>query len=205
MYWNKFLEGNPTRADFDKLLDSYKSCLDFPAAACYKELLDAYPGAKVILTYREPDSWATSVMETVWNTRDRSRNLWLAPWFMRFRRTAHAVRTKFFNLPQGQSYKPLLEDHAAISSAYKAWNQRVIDAVPRGQLLMFHPNDGWEPLCQFLGVPVPDKPFPKVNDTGNFQQMQKKRLQKYMLLDLCIIGAAVTAVAALASAAARRG
>lgn len=28
---------------------------------------------------------------------------------------------------------------------------------------MFHPNEGWEPLCDFLGVPVPAEPFPRIN------------------------------------------
>lgn len=41
--------------------------------------------------------------------------------------------------------------------------------VPADQLLVYEVKEGWEPLCQFLGVPVPPEPFPHVNDTREFQ------------------------------------
>jgi hypothetical protein len=42
--------------------------------------------------------------------------------------------------------------------------------VPAERLLVWHPNDGWEPLCEFLDVEVPDEPVPNVNDTDAFKQ-----------------------------------
>jgi hypothetical protein len=43
--------------------------------------------------------------------------------------------------------------------------------VPPEKLLVFEPGDGWAPLCAFLGVPVPDEPYPQVNSTAEFQAM----------------------------------
>jgi hypothetical protein len=46
---------------------------------------------------------------------------------------------------------------------FERWNQAVIDEVPSEKLLVFQASDGWEPLCEFLGVPVPPEPYPRVN------------------------------------------
>ena len=62
------------------------------------------------------------------------------------------------------------DDPASMAEAMERWNQAVIDTVPAERLLVWDPKDGWEPLCEFLEVPVPDTPLPHVNDTENFQK-----------------------------------
>jgi hypothetical protein len=62
------------------------------------------------------------------------------------------------------------DDPAAMAAAMERWNQAVIDTVPAERLLVWDPKEGWEPLCEFLEVPVPDVPLPHVNDTENFQK-----------------------------------
>jgi hypothetical protein len=44
------------------------------------------------------------------------------------------------------------------------WNRRIKENVPKERLLVMRLGDGWEPLCKFLGKPVPDEPFPWAND-----------------------------------------
>ena len=56
-----------------------------------------------------------------------------------------------------------LGDRAKMVEYFNAWNQAVIDEVPPERLLVYQPGDGWEPLCAFLGVPVPPEPYPRVN------------------------------------------
>jgi hypothetical protein len=46
---------------------------------------------------------------------------------------------------------------------YRRYNQEVIDTIEPERLLVFHPKDGWGPLCEFLGVAIPAEPFPSVN------------------------------------------
>jgi len=46
-------------------------------------------------------------------------------------------------------------------------------------LLVFNIKDGWEPLCHFLKVPVPDIPFPRVNDSASFIELRSKLFKKW--------------------------
>ena len=49
---------------------------------------------------------------------------------------------------------------------FEEHNQAVIDVIPASRLLVYQTGDGWEPLCRFLGVPVPPEDFPHLNDTA---------------------------------------
>ena len=58
------------------------------------------------------------------------------------------------------------KDHAI--SVFNAHNEDVRRSVPRKRLLVHESGEGWEPLCDFLGVPVPASLYPKVNTTDDF-------------------------------------
>ena len=53
---------------------------------------------------------------------------------------------------------------------FTEWQEQVKREIPADRLLVFEVKDGWEPLCQFLGLPVPQEPFPNVNDTAEMQE-----------------------------------
>ena len=53
---------------------------------------------------------------------------------------------------------------------YEKWNADVIRTVPKDQLLVFNPKQGWTPLCNYLDVAVPDQPFPKINDGDTWRR-----------------------------------
>ena len=57
------------------------------------------------------------------------------------------------------------------------WNERVIAECPPERLLVFNPSEGWEPLCRFLGVPVPTEPFPHDND-GDYWVAERLRSRR---------------------------
>jgi hypothetical protein len=57
----------------------------------------------------------------------------------------------------------------SVIEQFKAYNESVKAECPKDKLLVFDVSQGWEPLCAFLGVPVPNVPFPRVNDTAEFQ------------------------------------
>lgn len=48
---------------------------------------------------------------------------------------------------------------------HESWTKSVIATCPKDKLLIFDVKQGWEPLCKFLGKPVPNVPFPNVNDS----------------------------------------
>ena len=48
--------------------------------------------------------------------------------------------------------------------------ETIKNAVPSERLIMWELGvDGWEPICEALGKPVPDKPFPRLHDTNEFR------------------------------------
>lgn len=77
-------------------------------------------------------------------------------------------------------------------------NEEVKATVPPERLLVFDVKQGWEPLCAFLGVPVPDGPFPHVNDTESFKQMYSEweRVGNTILATTAAVGVAAIAIGA---------
>ena len=47
-------------------------------------------------------------------------------------------------------------------------NEEVRRNVPPERLLVWKVTEGWQPLCEFLDLPVPDEPFPHLNDRTEF-------------------------------------
>ena len=62
---------------------------------------------------------------------------------------------------------PEMRDRDAAIAAFHRQLAEVRAAVPPERLLVFAVGDGWTPLCDFLGVPVPDA-VPRLNDGGDF-------------------------------------
>ena len=62
------------------------------------------------------------------------------------------------------------EDQQYAIEVYNKHVEEVKRVIPREQLLLFDVASGWEPLCQFLGDPVPEVPFPRLNDTASFRR-----------------------------------
>ena len=86
----------------------------------------------------------------------------------------------------GDFSKAHLERH------FNAWNQSVIDKCPKDKLLVFDVKQGWEPLCKFLGKPVPDTPFPHVNDASQMVKLYRiKNSIGYALVAVGVVGVAI--------------
>ena len=145
-----WLDAADGRPDWDAIFAGFQSTTDYPACSFWHELAEYYPQAKVVLTTRDPDSWFDSVSETIFSDR-MNASVRGTP----FEAMLHAVALRHF---EGR-----LHDRAFMTEWYARRNQAVIDTLPPERLLVFHPRQGWEPLCAFLDVSVPDCPFPRVN------------------------------------------
>jgi Sulfotransferase domain len=55
------------------------------------------------------------------------------------------------------------EDRANAIAASEANTRAVMTEVPPDRLLVMHLGEGWDRLCAHLGVPVPDRPYPRRN------------------------------------------
>jgi len=71
---------------------------------------------------------------------------------------------KFINWQFGKDYK----NKAEIIKRYNKHNEIVMNTISKEKMLVFDPKQGWEPLCNFLGVLIPDTPFPQSNTRDEF-------------------------------------
>ena len=144
--------------DWDVLFKDYASTTDTPGCNYYWDLSQHYPDAKVILSVRDPEAWFASTQNTV-----------LSPAVT----AMHAARgTKGLtdSVNWGGS-DPKLRDRDYMLARYRRHNAEVKATIPADRLLVYDAADGWAPLCEFLGVAVPDAPFPRVNSTDEFNAM----------------------------------
>lgn len=153
--WNNALAGAP---DWAAIFDGYQSGVDWPIAGFCKELSATYPDAKFILSTRSPESWAASFGTTIAKLLEGREN---APADMRaWLEMAHGVIARS-GFPDGMS-------DAERMARFEAHGEAVKETVPAARLLVFDVKQGWEPLCDFLGVDLPDGLFPRTNDRAEF-------------------------------------
>ena len=158
-----------TRADWDQLLGHAQAVCDWPAIAFARELIEAYPEAKVILTNRDVHSWHASTMKTVYWRATDSHLRWLSH-FSWAASMYYPMLKKFFDTFFEGDFPNRGKD------IFLRHYDEVRSLVPKDRLLEYKVTEGWEPICDFLNVPVPkDCPFPNVNDNANFVARSKAR------------------------------
>lgn len=139
---------------WDQLFAGYQSCVDWPSAHYWRELIQIYPDAKVLLTYRSPESWWESFSKTIVEGIARSTD----------------PESLGIALVSKQVFGGKAADRAHAIAVYQANVDAVKATVPAHRLLVHNLGDGWEPLCRHLGVPVPTVPYPSRNTTNDFRR-----------------------------------
>jgi hypothetical protein len=153
--WSSAVAG---KADWSQIFAGYTSAVDWPTAGFFRELAREYPSARFVLTQRDPERWAESFGGTIYKLLDGKDQ-------------APAEMTAWLDMASAVIAKtgfPAGYDHDALVNAFNAHNQAVKEAIPASQLLVYEVKQGWEPLCDFLGAPVPDEDFPRTNDREEF-------------------------------------
>jgi hypothetical protein len=159
-YWSDALDGKPV--DWYQVMNGYAASVDWPAAAFWKELTDAYPGAIVLLSTRSStDAWWKSANDTIFEISKQP--LPPDPDIASFAQMPKKLLTTRFT--------PDWVDENAAKRAYEEHNARVRAIAPPDRLVEWQPGDGWEPICAALSLTVPSEPFPHVNTTSDFRAM----------------------------------
>ena len=177
------------RRDWEEILEDYVAGVDYPISLFYKEILKVQPNVKVLLTERDPVRWYESVRDSImivnniqisWPQSFLSRILGLweesrLPYdISKHSSSPNKTGCKTSRLSSHLSYKLTLAGmyeaiEAGEEAAVKFYEDHVREVkrlVPPSQLLCFQVKQGWGPLCEFLNVPQPTVPFPRVNDTS---------------------------------------
>jgi hypothetical protein len=195
-FWRGVANSPPgTRHDWNKVLSEYTAAVDNPACCVWRELKEANPEAKVLLTLhpRGPEAWYESTIDTIYFTE----NVWqfkILEWLTPFGRKFGDMSRK---LVWGRTLKGVMDDRAKAVARYNAYIEEVKAAVPPQKLLIYKVTEGWVPLCEFLGVALPNEPFPNLNDRETIKKIIRDIIKgSYIMLGLTI-AAIVAVVAAL--------
>jgi len=156
--WTSATRGHPV--DWKTLFADYHATVDWPACRFWRELSEAFPDAKVLLSVRPADAWYESVLATIYRTR-----------------TLEAPAGPFADqlamvdeLVWQNTFDDRFEDRAHAIDVYTRHNESVRDAFDGDRLLLYEIGSGWEPLCDCFDVPVPAEAYPRVNTTESFQE-----------------------------------
>ena len=153
--WRGAVQGR--EADWPALFDGFGACVDWPAAAFWRQIADANPGAVILLSVRDADGWWRSCDRTIFQVMREDMPEGLEPWLS-------MVREMF-----ERTFTPNFLDADEAMAAFEQHNADVRANAPPDRLVEWHPGDGWEPICKALSVPVPDEEFPHANTTEEFR------------------------------------
>ena len=152
--------------DWSLIFDGYRATLDWPTAYFWEQLATAYPDAKILLTDRDPESWWDSHVtmfqrgaEFGQQLTDEERQWAEESGFARMQAALGTIAPAIFD---GRVF-----DKAHCLRVFTAHHERVRRTVPAERLLVYRVQEGWDPLCRFLDVNIPNEPFPRVNVGDN--------------------------------------
>ncbi len=142
----------------------YGAVVDWPAAAFYTEIAEAFPDAPVLLSTRaNPQIWWESASETILAVLRDGPPPGLGAWHEMWK----AVMDSRFPVD--------VSDPGLAMAAYERHNATVRATIDPSRLIEWQPGDGWEPLCTALNLAVPDQPFPHANTRRQFQDRQSPK------------------------------
>lgn len=186
-------------ADWEGVLGGYESSVDWPACTFYEELMERHPEAKVLLSVRDPERWYESTRTTIYELSMLLDSSPISRWI--FGLISLLLFGGFVGGRSGMANEIIWEgtfdgrfedkDHAI--EVFKRHNEEVRRRVPEEQLLVYEVGQGWGPLCHFLGVEVPEEPFPRLNDTAEM----RRRIRFVRALSLAVPAALALAAFAL--------
>jgi len=173
--WEELVQRLPNATDWATLFRGYRAVLDYPACFFWRELMTAYPAAKVVLTQHPGglDAWYDSTRQTIYADSSSEQ----ASAFGRSFNTMmdHIVWDGFFD---GR-----FEERDEAIARHAAHLDEVRRSVPADRLIEFSPDEGWEPICAALGLAVPDKPFPRSNTRADMAR-RVARLERMKNFDM---------------------
>jgi len=158
--WLDAAKGKP---DWDRLLGDYGATLDYPACTFWRELADFYPASKVLLSVRDPLSWFESTQATILSREMND--------FIRDRPQGEMIQRVIWDTLDNR-----MDDREFMISHFQRHIAAVRATIPDERLLVYEVRQGWEPLCEFLDLPIPDTEFPRANTRDETRELIEKMI-----------------------------
>jgi hypothetical protein len=154
--WTNAIKGG--KVDWPTMARDYVALVDWPGASFWPELSAANPDALVLLSLRDPESWYRSASNSIFLAFDAvppEMRPWMETMLVLFR----------------ERFSDELQNPTVMMDAFERHNASVRRAIPPERLLEWTLGDGWEPICERLGVEVPNEPFPITNTLNDWRAM----------------------------------
>nr|XP_039269515.1 uncharacterized protein LOC120344382 [Styela clava] len=177
--WGKILNEHSTIDDVREMYKDVDAVADVPACYFWEEILMAYPDSKIIFTkHTDENVWADGIADLIKKGHSDCDKDFLTMTSPTMRRISNRVEIPMERLVYGFSppgmFSKLYVNKSLAKKRYRAHNAHVLENSPKDQLLEYRVSDGWKPLCEFLGVDVPNVRFPSVEEG---QSLIKNRLK----------------------------
>ena len=156
-----WIDASKGKPNWDAIFANYQSMVDYPGAHYWRELAAHYPDAKVLHTVRDPDQWFESTQATIFAPDGPG--------------TKPGPFSDFF-ASFLSDFGDKLHDRAFMTDYFRRHTDNVVHTIPKERLLIYQVGEGWNPLCKFLGVPVPAEAFPSENSRADFIARMKERV-----------------------------
>ena len=166
-YW--VAAANGERIDWTEALEGWESSVDWPGCTFWEEMAETWPDAPVLLSVRDPEAWYRSCLNSIHAAKEMALAGELeggdeeGP--------SPEVVGMINNLIWNGTFKGRFLEKDYALEVFHRHNEDVKAKVPADRLLVYEIKQGWEPLCEFLDVDVPDTPMPHLNDTESFRNM----------------------------------
>jgi Sulfotransferase domain len=188
----------------------FHATASMPACFAFQDLMEHYPNARVVVTVRgdgNGEAWATSILNSVAGMLPAMKRIpfrWI-PSMKRFTKLLPLVWQELGIPINATTSRPERND---LARAYDAWLEHIQSVVPSDKLLLFAPQNGWQPLCEFLS-PVDPKiemacqeilelgeSYPRANESARVQDMLKivsaiswtfEHAHYFVVLLICIV------------------
>ena len=170
-FWTEAFLQPKSSEEFREHFKDFAATVDFPSCMRWEQLMEVYPDAKIVLSVRDPDSWVKSVKETILQLNSAYSG---SPWGIWLLQTFVPPFRASWRMIDAGYWSPFLKRDLSDSNMRRKfieWVEDVKKRCPKDKLLVFEASQGWGPLCAFLGVPVPETPYPNVNDTKSFKEI----------------------------------
>ena len=162
--WDQASRGE--HMNWDEVFEGFLASVDWPSVTYYQELADYYPSAKVILGLRDAEAWYRSASETIYPV-----SYMFPKWILALSKSMRTLQQANIRAVWEGTFDGRFEDKDYAIQVFRDHVEEVQQVIPPERLLIHDAKNGWEPLCEFLGKPVPDTPYPRSNDAAKAKRV----------------------------------